>query len=119
MRFPLDGVGLVSLDLESMYNNMDLDLGTKACKEFLDSRYTNNNLSFSEDELEVSTQALLDALELCVNNNFFKFNSQVYKRAGGVGTGIKLAPSFACLGVGKFEQLAFRSNHELLDLILL
>ena len=52
-------------------------------------------------------------------NNFFMFNSQVYKRGGGVGTGIKLAPPYACLGVGKFEKIAFNSNQELLDLILL
>jgi hypothetical protein len=112
----LDGVGLVSLDIESMYSNMSLELGGNACKEYLDSRYTNN---VSEEESKVTTKSILDALELCVKNNFFKFNSQVYKQEGGVGTGIKLAPPFACLGVGKYEKMAFNSNHELLDLILL
>ena len=34
----LDGVALVSLDIESMYNNMSEDLGTTAAKEFLESR---------------------------------------------------------------------------------
>ena len=33
----LEGVGLVSLDLESMYNNMSRQLGTAACKEYLES----------------------------------------------------------------------------------
>ena len=36
----LEGVALVSLDIESMYTNMNLDLGRSACKEFLDSRLT-------------------------------------------------------------------------------
>jgi hypothetical protein len=34
----LEGVGLVSLDLESMYNNMSQNLGTGACREYLDNR---------------------------------------------------------------------------------
>ena len=112
-------MGLVSLDIESMYSNMSLDLGKSASKEYLDSRYTNNSCVDDQDSLKVTTKSILDALELCVKNNYFKFNSQVYKQAGGVGTGIKLAPPFACLGVGKFEKIAFNSNHELLDLILL
>ena len=98
---------------------MSLDLGSSACKEYLDSRYSNNSIVDDQESLKVTTKSILDALELCVKNNFFKFNSQVYKQAGGVGTGIKLAPPFACLGVGKFEKMAFNSNHELLDLILL
>ena len=36
-----------------------------------------------------------------------------------MGTGIKLAPPYACLGMGKFENMAFRSNFELLDEVLL
>ena len=34
----LDGVALVSLDVESMYNNMTEKLGTCAIKEFLENR---------------------------------------------------------------------------------
>ena len=98
---------------------MSIEIGTNASKEYLDSRYSNNNCGFSQDEMNITTKSLLDALDLCLSNNFFKFNSQVYKQDGGVGTGIKLAPPFACLGVGKFEKMAFESKHELVDLILL
>jgi hypothetical protein len=35
-----------------------------------------------------------------------------------VGTGIKLAPTYACLGLGKFENLAFNTRQELLERIL-
>ena len=59
------------------------------------------------------------ALEICIENNFFKFDSNNYQQSGGVGTGIKLAPPFACLGRGKYEEIAFGSNQELLDLIFL
>ena len=34
----LQGVALVSLDLESMYTNMSEELGTGACQDFLESR---------------------------------------------------------------------------------
>jgi hypothetical protein len=36
-----------------------------------------------------------------------------------VGTGIKYAPSYACLGVGKYEDLVFNSDQQLLELIIL
>ena len=36
-----------------------------------------------------------------------------------MATGIKLAPPYACLGMGKYESIAFNSDFELLDRILL
>ena len=112
----LDGVALVSLDIESMYTNMSLDLGKSASKEYLDSRNSSNT---DPDSLKVTTKSVLEALELCVKNNYFQFNSKIFKQKDGVGTGIKMAPPFTCLGVGKFEEIAFESNHELLELILM
>ena len=32
---------------------------------------------------------------------------------------MKLAPPYACLGMGQFEKIAFSSNQPLLDLIML
>ena len=61
----------------------------------------------------------LKALDLCIRNNYFEFNGKIYKQTGGVGTGIKLAPTYACIGMGDFEKLAFNSNQELLDLVML
>ena len=61
----------------------------------------------------------MKALDLCIKNNYFEFHGKVYKQVGGVGTGVKLAPTYACLGLGKFEDLAFNSNQDLIDLILL
>ena len=36
-----------------------------------------------------------------------------------MGTGVKLAPTYACLGLGKFEKLVFTSNQTLLEKIIL
>ena len=46
-----------------------------------------------QEELNVS------AFDLCLRNNFFKFNEKLYQQRGEVGTGIKLAPTYACLGM--------------------
>ena len=98
-----------------MYNNMSEDLATEACKEFMNSE------TFQQDggEEMVSGNSILTALQLCLKNNFFSFNEKVYKQISGVGTGVKLAPTYACLGLGKFEKLAFGSNQSLLQKIVL
>ena len=67
----------------------------------------------------MSTNSILTALSLCVKNNFFTFNNKIYKQICGVGTGIKLAPTYACLGLGKYEECAFSSDQELLKKIIL
>ena len=35
-----------------------------------------------------------------------------------MGTDIKLAPPYACMAMGEFEDIAFGSNNQLLDLVL-
>ena len=98
-----------------MYKNMSEELGTGACKEFLENRTIQG---VGDDDFFVSTNSILTALDLCLKNNFFTFNNKVYKQISGVGTGIKLAPTYACLGMGKYEKLAFNSNQDLLQNIL-
>jgi hypothetical protein len=94
---------------------MSEELGTTACKEYLESR------NFQKDGKDnfVSTSSLLSALELCLKNNIFEFNEKIYKQVHGVGTGVKLAPTYACLGLGKFEKLFLSADQPLLDRILL
>ena len=89
----MEGVALVSLDVDSMYNNMSEGLGTSACREYLENRV------FLEDDNQVSTNSIMIALDLCLKNNYFAFNDKTYKQIHGVGTGIKLAPPYACLGM--------------------
>ena len=108
-------MALVSLDVEAMYNNMTRDLGTQATKDFLESR------SFQQDgeNTTVSSESILSALDLCLNSNLFEFNDKLFKQVGGVGTGLKLSPTYACLGMGNYERIVFRSNQELLKKIIL
>jgi hypothetical protein len=100
--------------VENMYNNMTENLGRGACLEYVNGR----NVDPDEEE-NVSADSIMKALDLCLRNNFFKFNEKLYQQRGGVGTGIKLAPTYACLGMGNFEKLVFSSNQDLLERILL
>ena len=120
----LEGVSLVSLDVEKMYNNITLDLGMGAAKGYLDTRpaHTYGGADENSDPF-VTTETLMEGLDLCIQNNYFEYNKKTYKQVGGVGTGIKLAPPYACLAMGEFERTAFTTTstdeRQLLDLILL
>ena len=79
----LEGVALVSLDVEAMYNNMTQQLGTGASKEFLESRIFQGG----GDLNSVSSESILAALDLCLQSNIFEFNDKLFKQVGGVGLG--------------------------------
>ena len=85
----MDGVSLVSLDVEKMYNNITKDLGTNAAKNYWNSRQPIQPVGCAENENPfVSTQSLLEGLDLCIENNYFSFDKKIYKQVGGVGTGV-------------------------------
>ena len=111
----LDGVALVSLDVEAMYNNMTRELGTLATKQYLEGR----TFQQGGEGKSVSSESILEALDLCLDSNVFKFNEKIFKQVGGVGTGLKLSPTYACLGMGNYEKIVFNSNHDLLKKIIL
>ena len=106
----LEGMGLVTLDLEKMYNNITDDLGMGAARKYFNSRITQGGQNYSTQDPEVSTESLMKGLSLCLKNNYFTFNNKVYKQKEGVGTGIKLAPPYACLAVGDYEKEIFKED---------
>ena len=111
----LDGIAVVSLDVENMYSNMSEDLGSGAFKDYLDSDIYQQDGNLKS----VSGDSIMAALNLCLNSNYFCFNEKIFRQKSGVGTGVKLAPTYACLGLGKFEKNAFSSNQVLLEKIVL
>ena len=113
----LEGVSLVTLDVDKMYNNITEDLGYAAVKKFLVKRDEQSaDVDQNLDEKLVPGSSIMEALDICLKNNFFQFNGKVYHQKNGVGTGIKLAPPYACMAMGEFEDIAFGSNNQLLDL---
>ena len=73
--FSLKGVAMVTLDVESMYNNMTEELAGAASKEFL-----KGGRAGAPDVLKVKTESILAALELSLKNNFFSFNEKTYHK---------------------------------------
>ena len=57
-EFSLDGVALVTMDIENMYNNISEDLGMKAVKKYLDSRQYQGRINFVNMDPELSTKSL-------------------------------------------------------------
>ena len=110
----LEGVALVSLDVESMYNNMSEQLAGGATKEFL-----NESRKGDEESMRVQSSSILEALDICLKNSFFSFNDKIYQQIGGVGTGYIFAPPYTCLGMGKFEKEMFSQNKSILEKIKL
>ena len=95
----LDGVALVTLDVESMYNIMPEELAKGASKGYLE-----RGREGDRESLKVKTQSILDALDLCLRSNYFKFNDEIYQQIGGIGTGIKLAPHMHAWDLENWNQ---------------
>ena len=113
----LDGVSLVSLDVNKMYNNITEDLGNSACRQFLESRSVIGQSNLDE-ESKVTTTSLMKGLELCIASNYFTYDGKIYRQTGGVGTGNKMAPPYACLAMGEYENQVFGSENDMLNMIL-
>ena len=69
----LDGVAIVTLDVESMYTNMTSELARAACSEFL-----HGGISGDQAPSKVKPESILKALDLCLENNVFSFSYKEY-----------------------------------------
>ena len=87
---------LITADFWNMYGLMPLELSKKGVKKYLESRRAETN--------EPTTGEVLEALDMCQQNNVFEFDGQLYRQVEGHGTGQKQAPPVACLGAGQVEE---------------
>ena len=81
-----------------------------SCRDFLENRQING-------EFVPSLNSIPNALNLCLKIIYFTFGDKIYKQKGGVGTGIKLSPTYACIGIGKYEDMFFSSDQAVLEKI--
>ena len=87
-----------------MYNNI---------RRYLDSRFglaQSVATGQANQDPTISTDSLMTALELCVKHNHFSYGGKIYRQTGGVGTGVKLAPPYACIAMGDFEDRVFQNT---------
>ena len=81
----MDGVALVTMDIENMYNNITEDLGMKAVKCYLEGRQYQSGINFMNVDPEVSTNSLMMGLKLCIQKKIIQIQQQNFqtKRRGG------------------------------------
>ena len=89
---------IVTMDVESMYTNIDHESGLKAVKK-----------AFEENpDPRRPDQQILDLLELSLKNNDFQFNGDTFLQIKGTAMGKRYAPSYANLFMAYFETEAMK-----------
>ena len=92
---------LVTLDVESMFTNIDNRTGIKAVRE----AFRKNPDSKRDDDL------ILELLKLCLENNDFEFNGKKYLQISGTSMGKTLAPGYCNITMAKWETEALARSH--------
>lgn len=87
---------LFSIDVDSLYTNIDTESGLKAIKKYF-QKYPNPNRPDNE---------LLELLYINLVKNDFEFNSEFYLQVKGTAMGKKFAPSYANIFMADWEESA-------------
>lgn len=95
MNLPTNAL-LFTIDIDSLYTNIDTDMGLRAVQHVFD-KYPDNNRPDSE---------LLQLLEICLKNNDFEFNNKQYLQVSGTAMGHRYAPSYANIYMSEWEREA-------------
>ena len=87
---------LATLDVESLYTNIDNTDGLEAVREAF---------QLNPDPNRPCSQ-ILELLQLCLENNDFMFNGQWFLQTFGTAMGKKFAPNYANLFLAQWEKSA-------------
>ena len=96
-----DGAILVTMDVRSLYTNIDHDEGVQACVEKLEQR--------KRKSIPSSTLGAL--IFLVLKSNAFRFGHMIYRQVMGTAMGTPMAPNYANLFMAKFEEEVITSYH--------
>lgn len=93
---------LASLDVESLYTNIQHDLGIAAIDYYLNTRSI---------YLQPHNKLILDLLKFVLTKNYFLFNGKFYHQQRGTAMGTTCAPTYANLFLGWWEsQIVFSDD---------
>ena len=95
-----DEYALVTLDITSLYTNIDTDLGIRAMRYWIQNLKNFIPARFSED-------FIIDRIQLILENNTFHFNGEHYLQLQGTAMGTKMAPSYVNLVLAYLEELLY------------
>ena len=87
---------LITLDVDSLYTNIDNQDGFDAVKESFNRK----------PDPKSPHKQILELLKICLENNDFTFNDEWFLQVGGTAMGKKFAPNYANLFIAKWEQEA-------------
>ena len=90
-----EDISMFTIDVKAMYPSMPRDLGIRGVRNALNNRSSQ----------VPSTENLIACLEICLDYNNFVFGEQNYIQIHGTSIGPKMAPGYACLGMGVFEEI--------------
>lgn len=93
---------LITLDVESLYTNIDNNQGLQAISEIL-----RDNPQPNRPDTE-----FLELIEICLNNNDFHFNGQWFLQIYGTSMGKKFSPHYADIFMAHFENRALSKCHK-------
>ncbi|KAI2647985.1 hypothetical protein H4Q32_026593 [Labeo rohita] len=88
---------LFSLDVDSLYTNIETPLGLQAIR----------NIFNKHPDPSRPDEALLNLLELSLTCNDFEFHGEYYLQTKGTAMGKKFAPAYANIYMAQWEETAF------------
>ena len=88
---------LVTMDVTSLYTNIPNEEGMQVIRELLHNKRPTHGIY-------PSNWALNQLLEFVLTKNNFTFNDLHYLQVGGTAMGTRVAPTYAILYMGDFEQ---------------
>ena len=93
------GAFLFTIDIDSLYTNIETTLGMKAIQKWLE-KYPDPNRPDKQ---------LLQLLHISLTKNDFEFNSEYYLQIKGTAMGKKFAPSYANIFMADWEESALET----------
>ena len=97
---------LVTADVASLYPSNPHEDGLRALYTKLEER----------EDKTVSSESIVNLAEFVLKNNYFEFNSEVYRQISGTAMGTKFAPPYACIFMDMVET-EFLSQQEIKPLV--
>ena len=91
---------LFTIDIDSLYTNIDTQLGLQAVNKWF-QKFPDNNRPDTY---------LLDLLNISLTKNDFEFNGQFYLQMKGTAMGKRFAPSYANIFMADWEESALAAS---------
>ena len=97
---------LVTANVTSLYPSIPHEDGLRALYTKLEER----------KDKKVSSENLVDLVEFVLKNNYFEFNSDVYRQISGTAMGTKFAPPYACIFMDMVDRI-FKSRDKTFGMV--